>query len=299
MQKQLIQGTDGIVLKNIAFRKVYLLLQYQVSNPVILNQGVKLNAINIDIEVSQQGIKKNTFFQGLPAFVRGASEMQYSWYTNAVNNVTTLESSQGCIIDSANVVRQVFIPLLESDFNLKGNDEINIQVQQLDTLFGSANISNQTYLCVETGIDINQTSIKMPYYDILTNDRTQYLKDVSDISKLSLIGSFPFNYSDTTPFMSLDVRSKYYNDNFNQDQLIAKNNFGTYSASSSCVVRVFDVKEKILEQCSLQLNIDTSKIVTGVNWVYYEQITPNPIIFERALVRDNKIKKSKFQKLGM
>jgi len=303
MLRQLLNGTETVPLLNRSIRKAYLQIEYQHVDDAT-TQGVNLSACNISVEVSQRGVNKNVNFQALPAYSRYQAYEASINGSNVINPILPSVCVLGDVIDERTVgadsivTRQLIVPILDFPYVLNGDDKINLTVQQLSGLFGAGNTSSIVYLCVEDGTDLTQEAIILPTFVPITDNRTDVSEDLSMTNEVALIGTGVSTLSTSlNPFTSATIRSLHYNDEMTVTQLMRKAIDINIRANAINYFPVFKKDGLYLKQAVINLSVNTSLVVAGATWLFYNSITPNPMLMERALLARQRHDSSKINDL--
>lgn len=300
MKIQLRQGSESHTIKAQSFKRAYLLIQ-SVGNSVTdlpTSADIDLSKLNITLELYQGGNLYTSSFNGVAPVAVGALKQNAVFSLSSYNFASTGLTCQGQYVQSAgsgNVfLNNVYVPLLWGGYNIKEDDYFKVIVNTNPGFFGGANTNASSfYLVTEESTDVNQIDVNIPYYYPITIDKTNPQFSESACSEIYLINTAPYTFADQ-PFQSVEVRSKYVNDRFDNYTLETL----AYEVGKSRVYdggcnQIYMVEPSTLEDVQINLDINTAVVVNGAQWLFVSRTGFSTALLQKASEREQKINISK------
>lgn len=300
MKIQLRQGSESHTIKAQSFKRAYLLIQSVGNAPTDAptDADINLSQLNITLELYQGDRLYTSSFNGVAPVALGALKQRATGSVNSYNFANTGLTCQGQPIQAnggGNVyLNNVFVPLLWGGYNVKGDDYLKVIVNTNPGFFGGANgNSSSFYLVTEESTDVNQMDVNIPYYYPITIDKTNPQFSESACSEIYLLNTAPYTFG-TQPFQSVEVRSKYVNDRFDNFTLETLcNDIGEGRSFDLGCNEIYNVEPSTLEDVQINLDVNTSVVANGAQWLFVSRTGFSTAILEKAVERETKINVSK------
>lgn len=300
MKIQLRQGSESHTIKAQSFKRAYLLIQ-SVGNTATdapTTADINLSQLNITIELYQGDKLYTSSFNGVAPVALGAMKQRAFGSVGSLNWASSGLTCQGQFVQnngSGNVfLNNVFVPLLWGGYNIKGDDYLKVIVNTNPGFFGGANTNASSfYLVTEESTDVNQLDVNIPYYYPITIDKTNPQYSESACSEIYLINTAPYSFA-TQPFQSIEVRSKYVNDRFDNYTLETLSlELGEGRNFDYGCNEIYNVEPSTLEDVQINLDVNTSVVVNGAQWLFVSRTGFSTALLEKAVERETKINVSK------
>ena len=301
MKIQLRQGSETQTLKAQSFKKAYILIQ-SVGNAVNVpatTSDIDLTKINISIEICQEDVFAVSSFNGVAPTVLGALKQMNVNSVDSVNFAVSGLTCQGQEIQVASTttksLNNVYIPILYGGYILNGSDYIKINVNTNPGFFG-AGVSNTSsfYLVTEESLDITQPDVNIPYYYPITIDKINPQFSEKSASEIYLINSLPTYTFATQPFNSIEIRSKYVNDRFDNFTLETKSSQdGNGRTTDFGSNKIYVVEPSTLEDLQVNLDVDTTLVTNGAQWLYFSRTCVSKEMTSKAISHARKVNQRK------
>jgi hypothetical protein len=306
MKIQLRQGSESHTIKAQSFKRAYLLIQ-SVGNTVLdapTDLDVNLSKINITLELFQGNQLYTSSFNGVAPVALGAMKQRAFESVRSLDFAANGLSCRGQVIQpntSTEVyLNNVFIPLLWGGYNIKEDDYFKVIVNTNPGFFGGDNTNASSfYLVTEESTDVNQVDVNIPYYYPITIDKTNPQFSEAACSEIYTINTAPYTFA-TQPFQSVEIRSKYVNDRFDNYTLETKTREDgegrTYDLGSNLI---YNVEPSTLEDVQINLDINTAVVTNGAQWLFVSRTGYSTILLEKAADREIKINVAKGLSRGL
>lgn len=306
MKIQLRQGSETQTLKATSFKKAYILIQSvgNVAGVPATTKDIDLSKINISLEVSQENVFAVSSFNGVgPAVLGALKQKDVTSFASVLFGTNCLTcAGQEIQVGAGPLVslNNVYLPLLEGGYNLTGSDYIKINVNTNPGFFGPG-VSNTSsfYLVTEEGMDITQPDVNIPYYYPITIDKVNPQFSEKAASEVYLLNSNPIYDFATQPFNSIEVRSKYVNDRFDNFTLETKckqdGEGRNFDGGSNLI---YAVEPSTLEDLQVNLDVDTANVINGAQWLYFRRTCLSNAITSKAISHERKINSRKAMSRG-
>lgn len=299
MKIQLRQGSESHTIKAQSFKRAYLLIQSvgDTALSVPSTSDIDLTKINVTLELNQGGRLYTSSFNGVAPACVGAMKQRAFESVDSLNFASSGLTCQGQFVEPAGVnpfINNVYIPLLWGGYNVKGDDYFKIIVNTNPGFFGGANTNSSSfYLVTEESTDVNQIDVNIPYYYPITIDKTNPQFSEKACSEIYLINSAPYSFA-TQPFQSIEVRSKYVNDRFDNYTLeTLSRELGEGRKFDKGCNQVYNVEPSTLEDVQINLDVNTAVVVNGAQWLFVSRTGFSVELLEKATEREHKINVSK------
>ena len=300
MKIQLRQGSESHTIKAQSFKRAYLLIQ-SVGNSVTdlpTNADIDLSKLNITLELYQGGNLYTSSFNGVAPVAVGALKQNAVFSLASYNFAPSGLTCQGQFVQGSGAgnvfLNNVYVPLLWGGYNIKDEDYFKVIVNTNPGFFGGANTNASSfYLVTEESTDVNQIDVNIPYYYPITIDKTNPQFSESACSEIYLINTAPYTFADQ-PFQSIEVRSKYVNDRFDNYTLetLAYEVGKSRNYDGGCN-QIYMVEPSTLEDVQINLDINTSVVVNGAQWLFVSRTGFSTALLQKATEREQKINVSK------
>ena len=307
MKIQLRQGSESHTIKAQSFKRAYLLIQ-SVGNTVTdapTPQDINLSKINITLELFQGNELYTSSFNGVAPVAIGAMKQRAFESVSSLDFDTNGLSCRGQVIQPNTATQvylnNVFIPLLWGGYNIKDGDYFKVIVNTNPGFFGGDNTNASSfYLVTEESTDVNQIDVNIPYYYPITIDKTNPQFSERACSEIYLVNTAsPYRFS-TQPFQSVEIRSKFVNDRFDNYTLETKSREeGEGRAFDLGSNVIYNVEPSTLEDVQINLDINTANVVNGAQWLFVSRTGYSTILLEKAAERELKINVSKGMSRGL
>lgn len=301
MKIQLRQGSESHTIKAQSFKRAYLLIQsvgnLPTDNPTDLD--IDLSKLNITLELFQGNQLYTSSFNGVAPVAVGSMKQR------AFESVSSLDFSASGLACRGQVVQandgvsnvylnNVYVPLLWGGYNIKDDDYFKVIVNTNPGFFGGANTSASSfYLVTEESTDVNQIDVNIPYYYPITIDKTNPQFSEHACSEIYLINTAAYTFA-TQPFQSIEVRSKYVNDRFDNYTLeTLSRDLGEGRSFDLGCNEVYNVEPSTLEDVQINLDINTAVVVNGAQWLFVSRTGYSTILLEKAVDRETRINTNK------
>jgi len=306
MKIQLRQGAESYTLKATSFKKAYILIQSVGNLPADAPtlSDINLSNINVTMELHQAGTTVTTSFNGVGPAIYGALKQQDPTSVFGLGFNTAGTACRGQVIQ-ANGAGKVYlnnlaVPLLEGGYMLKNEDYIKININTTPGFFGGLNnVSSSFYLVTEEALDIQQVDINLPYYYPITIDKTNPQFSQKACSEIYLLNSAPYSFA-TQPYQSIEVRSKYVNETFDNFTLETKSHVEGYGRiADGGSNKIYDVEPSALEDVQINLNVNTSLVTNGANWLFVSRTDFSSPLLMRAQAHNEAVLIKKARARGL
>jgi len=300
MKIQLRQGSESHTIKAQSFKRAYLLIQ-SVGNTATdspTTADINLSQLNITIELFQGNKLYTSSFNGVGPVALGALKQKAFGSVSSVGFASSGLTCQGQFVQNnggGNVfLNNVYVPLLWGGYNVKGDDYLKIIVNTNPGFFGGANTNSSSfYLVTEESTDVNQIDVNIPYYYPITIDKTNPQFSESACSEIYLLNTAPYSFA-TQPYQSIEVRSKYVNDRFDNFTLETLSlDLGEGRNFDGGCNEVYNVEPSTLEDVQINLDINTAVVANGAQWLFVSRTGFSTELLEKASEREHKINVSK------
>jgi hypothetical protein len=309
MKRQLQNGNDFLEIKDTSFKRAFIYV-----NKVLKEDGsstyqdIDLRQMTITIEATKEGVVKSTSFNAVgPAYKYAYTSGNVSGGFITFGNQEPLTS--GYVVNGADAPDGsafLVLPLLEN-FILKGSDKVKISVQwQRDKFFvgDSEPNASQVYIVLEQGNDIVQLDMNLPEYIPITNNIQNPSWSFGSLSRLYLLGMSLNSPINSTVFQSDQIKLELDRQDLNVLALENLTNIGgtfpsAFSAPSLSSIRIFDVEPSAVTKCVINLNINTTEVVTSMNYIYIEHVVTARAIAVAGLAQADKIRRRKLNFRGL
>lgn len=289
MKQQLRIGSNPIRINATAFNRAYLLVQ-GVGASTLVNTDFALANIRTQIELSQAGVKDSSAFNGVGPFIKGLlDKLNPSAWTNhgLANNGQTL---RGVLNDGSTTACTFTIPLLDGGYILKGDDYVNFNIDILPAFFtANTTASSSVYLITEEGNGITQTDINLPVYEPITTDKQSPSFSYDGVSEIALINAVNNYTLATNPFQSVDVRSQYVNDRFDEQTLSARRLENIIQTAVNGCSKVYYVEPSALWDVQIGLSINNTLVTSGSQFLYIRKCLTSSNLVKRAMAHEEKV----------
>lgn len=303
MKQQLRIGSNSINVKGQSFGRAYLLVQ-GVGTTTLVNTDFNLTNLRIRIDLQQADVKESTSFNAVGPLAKGYLDYSNPQYFADLGLATTGQTLRGKLLTGSTTQCTFAVPLLDGGYILRGDDNINFVIDVLPSFF-TANSTNASSvnLVIESANNIEQTDINLPVYEPITNDRQSPAYTYDACSEIALINAVS-NYSFATePFTSIDIRSKHVNDSFDMytlsdkrsDEIDQVGGSGVFNGST----KIFYVEPDTLEQVQCNLNITTTNVTIGSQFLYVRKTLMSTQLSARSIAHQGKIQARKLQARGI
>jgi hypothetical protein len=300
MKIQLRQGSESHTIKAQSFKRAYLLIQSVGNTPTDAPTpaDINLSQLNITLELYQGDKLYTSSFNGVAPVAVGALKQQAYESLSSYNFASSGLTCQGQFVQNnggGNVfLNNVYVPLLWGGYNVKGDDYLKVIVNTNPGFFGGANTNASSfYLVTEESTDVNQIDVNIPYYYPFTIDKTNPQFSESACSEIYLLNTAPYSFA-TQPFQSIEVRSKYVNDRFDNFTLeTLSNEIGEGRRWDGGCNEIYNVEPSTLEDVQINLDINTAVVVNGAQWLFVSRTGFSTAVLEKAVERETKINVSK------
>ena len=300
MKIQLRQGSESHTIKAQSFKRAYLLIQSVGNTPTDAptTLDINLSQLNITLELYQGDKLYTSSFNGVAPVALGAMKQKLFESVRSVNFDASGLTCQGQFVQTngaGNVyLNNVYVPLLWGGYNVKGDDYLKVIVNTNPGFFGGANTNASSfYLVTEESTDVNQLDVNIPYYYPITIDKTNPQFSESACSEIYLINTAPYTFA-TQPFQSVEVRSKFVNDRFDNYTLeTLSREIGEGRQYDLGCNEVYNVEPSTLEDVQINLDVNTAVVVNGAQWLFVSRTGFSTAILEKAVERETKINVSK------
>ena len=299
MKQQLRIGSNPIVISGQSFGRAYLLVQ-GVGASTLVNTDFVLPNLRTQIEICQAGIKDTTAFNGVGPFIRGLLESQKpsTWTDSGLAN--NGQSLRGVLIDGSTTACTFQIPLLENGYILKGDDYISFNIDILPAFYtANTTAGSSIYLITEEANGIVQTDVNMPVYEPITTDKQSPAFTYDACSEIYLINAVNNYTLATDPFQSIDVRTQYVAERFDQQTLTARRYFNENITAVQGCSKVFAVEPSALWDVQVGIAVNTSLVTAGSQFLYISKVLTSPQLVRRAVAHQQKVVKTNLKYRGV
>ena len=299
MKQQLRIGTNSINLKGQAFGQAYLLVQ-GVGAAALTNADFLLSNLRIRIDLQQSNLKDSTSFNAVGPLHKGAIEYQYPDYLTNLDLSANGQTLRGVLLPGSTTQSSFTIPLLNGGYILRDEDYINFVIEVLPSFF-TANSTNASSvnLVIESDNDIEQADVNLPVYEPITTDRQSPQFSYDSVSEVSLINADNAYTFATDPFVSIEVRSKHLADTLDSYTLYDKRLSQMTQALPNGNTQVYNFEPSTIDQVQINLNIDTTNVISGSQFLYVSKTLYSPVVAVKAIAHAEKVQKRKMLVRGV
>lgn len=299
MKVQLRTGNNPLKIQGQSFGRMYLLIE-GVGADQIGKEDFKLQNLRSTITVKQAGVEGTSSFNAVGPVAKALLDdaNPKAWEANQWAN--TGVTCAGIPRNTTGTQTTIVAPLLEGGVILRGDDCIDLNIEVLPELFG-ANVSanSYVYLVTEEANGIVQADINLPRYEPIDNSRQQVAFSYDGISELYLINSASFDGPTSDPFTSIECRSAYVNDRFDNGTLSALRYTRLNTTSFTGNSKLYAVEPSALYDVQVNASINTSGVITGANFIYVNTVLTGKYLTVRGISQAQKIQKRNLQKRGL
>lgn len=295
MKKLLITGSnDSLRINSKSITNLHLEVVY--SYPTLsagTNTNINLSAVNIQSEIKQASKKIDFTTFALPSHLRFLSQTNIK--SGLVLEDSPLATTQvlGFLLDNdgTTTTRSIIVPIYESDLNLSKDEYIDIKVQQLSSLVGSAVGSASFYICYDDATDVKQPFLRIPRYTPLNSSVTEVLKSV-DYADNIFLTAFKSQISSDFVLSSINVGSKFLDIQYDINDVLKVRNSKLINLSD--VLPIVDFQgETYLKNVDIKLDVNTANVTSNVDFLVYDQIIPCRELYIRFAEKIDKYNFSK------
>jgi len=296
MKKVLLSGSnDTFIAKNVAIKNLGLLIQYSYdSNDEGANSVIDLSKIITNLTIHSGSKKLSSQIYLVPQYIKTTQNLTTPFNANTDN--LSAGGRQGVVLSSGDVTtRLIQIEILSSDFNLKSDDMIQLDVNQLN-FAGSAITDVNIYAYYTETTDVIQPFIRIPRFVPLNSARSNYLVESNFCDNVCLVAR---KITDINYFVASQVQlnSSYLSTQLDALQLFNnrfKNKLKQDDVNYGLVPIVDLPGDTYLQKMSLKLDVsDISLIENNVDFICYDEIIPDFDVFNRMTKNIRKYEKSK------
>jgi hypothetical protein len=310
MKQQLRLGSESITLTNKSFGRAYL--QFQIVTDQTAGSdddtNLDLSKVRISIDLKQGGVRETSSFNGVGPValeILKAVNPQYEGDVN-LNPVTglTCQGAQVYQISPTSFLRLVKIPLLWGGYQLKADDSLTFNIDQIPGLYNACCSAGSTaYLVIEEANDINQSDVNLPYYYPITADKNSPSFSLKGCSEIMLLSSSRTGTLSNAIFTSAEIRSSHVNDRFDLytlaqlrfDKKLTISNTPNYFESTN----IYNVEPSALSEVNVDLGINTTSVVDGAQFLFSSKVLFSSEIAMRAIAHSNKVTQRKLNLRGL
>jgi hypothetical protein len=296
MKRQIrLNSTESFVLEQQSFESMYILLEGFFGATSPNNSFIDLSKLRITLTAEQSGSRINSSFNAVgPVLLNAVKTLEYN-YVEAVQMAPTAPTCKG--IEIGQTKTQVIVPILDSGFVLGPGDSLRVDVDTLNGLFNTTfdvNQASKCYLITEESTDVTQMDLTLPVYYPITNEKQSPAfseKSLSEIVLLS-VGTVDRNFLDNNCFNNVDISSKFYSQSYDASTLLARTFINTVN-DEGYNLPVLGVYPSTIEDVNINLDIITSNVITGLQFLYIKRHSYNAYKLEQSIERVENINSSK------
>lgn len=302
-------GTDEIIIRNRSVKRSYLVI-HAVAESVataLTSSAIGLDSIRIDLKLDQAGKSIKSSFNAAPSVVRSVVNGTESGSAILMNGdgkhcrgsvvkINTISTAEEAVL---------VVPLTDTPIILKGRDQLCINIDLLSGHFGTeCDATSKVYLVYEDGSDLNQFDMVLPVYKPITsekNDGVISAKMLSQFMVIDTVNTTTLNYTKSC-VNSVEIDSKYYKERHDQIGMVADkiNEKGHSDAlKDGCNYDLLNIYPSALESVSINYSVDTSKVVSGTQYLYYLAHEANTAIAKKGQERVVKVHNLKLRSRGV
>lgn len=309
MKQQLRLGSESITLTNKSFGRAYL--QFQLVTDTTAgtddNTNLDLSKVRISIDLKQGGVRETSSFNGVGPVALEILKSVNPLYDGDINlNSTTGLTCQGApvyAISATSDLKLVKIPLLWGGYQLKADDSLTFNIDQIPGLYNSACSAGSTaYLVIEEANDINQSDINLPYYFPITADKNSPSFSLKGSSEIMLLSTTRTSTLSNAVFTSCEVRSSHVNDRFDLytlAQLRFDKKITVTAANYFESTNIYNVEPSALSEVNVDLGINSTQVVDGAQFLFSSKVLFAPEIAMRAIAHSSKVTQRKLNLRGL
>jgi hypothetical protein len=308
MKQQLRLGSESITLTNKSFGRAYLQFQLVTDTTAGTDNdtNLDLSKVRISIDLKQGGVRETSSFNGVGPValeILKAVNPLYQSDINFANTGLTCQGAQVFAISGTSDLRLVKIPLLWGGYQLKADDSLTFNIDQIPGLYNAACTAGSTaYLVIEEASDINQSDINLPYYFPITADKNSPSFSLKGTSEVMLLSSTRTTQLSDAIFTSAEIRSSHVNDRFDLytlsqlrfDKQITSSPANIYESTN-----IYNVEPSALSEVQVDLGINSTQVVDGAQFLFTSKVLFSPEIAMRAIAHSNKVTQRKLNLRGL
>lgn len=309
MKQQLRLGSESIKLQNKSFGRAYVLFQLVTDTTgtnVDDSTNLDLTKLRISIDLKQGGIRETSSFNGVAPLGLEVLKQINPNYSTDINFDTSGLTCQGAYVYNISLtsdLRLVKVPLLWGGYQLKADDELTFNIDQIPGIYNAGcAIASTAYLVVEEANDINQTDVNLPFYYPITADKNSPSFSPKGASEIMLISTSKTQKLSDAIFTSAEVRSAQVNDRFDiysLAQLRFDKQITNLGASIYESVNIYNVEPSALTDVQVDLGVNTTNVIDGAQFLYVSKVLFSTEIAMRSIAHANKVAERKLSYRGL
>lgn len=307
MKRQLRNdGSEAVLIQGSTFKKMYLQITTVGTGYVVpTSKDIDLTKIRIGLQLNQHGKDISSSFNAVgPTALGTLKNKNFFGADNVgfdVNGLTCsgkqLQATDGSTINFQNLL---VIPILFNGMSLTDSDSLTVQVDLLSGLFalGNATDDSKVYLVTEEGADVEQLDLELPVFYPLTIDKQSPAFNEESVSEIAIVSSCPSVSTLDFPINAIDVKSLYVNERFDYVTLRSKQIIDQFELASNNV-SICDSHPSTLDKVEINLDVDTTKLHTGNEFLYVMRSKHNAKLANRAINHRRKVTNMKAKTRGL
>lgn len=292
-------GSEVVELKNTAFKKLYILLDVIADTDAInlTSKSVDLTKIRVGLTLTQHGAQVSSSFNGVgPAALSVLKNRDAVGFGN-LNFGATGTTCQGHNIQTSGGAGSgiferslVVLPIYYDSIMLRSNDLLEVAIDNLSGLFDNGcDLNSKVYLVTEEGADTEQLDLCVPVFYPITTDKQSPSYNEQAVKEIFILSSYNQTETIDFPYNAIDVRSTFYNERYDVGTLYAKGIIDTVQVSDGMNVLIFASQNSTLNDVEVNLDIDTSKLHTGCEFLYVMRSKFSSGLAKYALSHNQKV----------
>lgn len=296
-------GTESIKLVGTTFKKLYLQVVTVVpSVDGISPKDIDLTKLRIALTLNQHGKQISSSFNGVGPTLLGALKNADVDGFGVIGMDASGTACGGTLVsdDSTTMNGLLTIPILYNGLSLTDDDCLEIDIELLNGLFGLGNATDDSkvYLVTEEGLDVEQLDLQLPVYYPVTADKQSPAFNEESVSEIAILSGLQLTNNADWAYHSLEYKSLYANERFDQITLRAKQIIDTPQKEGNSVM-IHRNSGSTLDRCEVNLDVDTSKLITGSEFLYVMRAKHNAKLASRALSHRSKVSQRKASMRGL
>lgn len=301
-------GSEVVQIKGTSFKKLYLQIVTVGPDDTTApsNKDIDLTRIRIGLELTQHGQSMSSSFNAVGPTALGVLKNKDVYGMNNVGfNPTIGTTCSGYTIQDVGsglpFQNLLVIPILYNGMTLTEDDCLEVKIDLLTGLFSSGNATDDSkvYLVTEEGSDVEQLDLQLPVFYPLTVDKQSPAFNENAVSEVAILSSWSDGDSREFAIQNVDLKSQYVNERYDQVTLYAKQIIETPSFVDGFNVLINNSFPSTLDKFELNLDVDTSKLHNGCEFVYVLRAKHNARLASRALTHRAKVGKRKALARGL
>jgi hypothetical protein len=266
-----------------------------------------LSKVRISIDLKQGGVRETSSFNGVAPVALEILKSINPQYQNDISfnpiSGLTCQGAQVYTISATSDLRLVKIPLLWGGYQLKADDSLTFNIDQIPGLYNACcSASSTAYLVIEEASDINQTDVNLPFYYPITADKNSPSFSLKGTSEIMLLSSTPTGSLSRAIFTSAEIRSSHVNDRFDLytlAQLRFDKKITNLLPNLSESTNIYNVEPSALTDAQIDLGINTTQVVDGAQFLFSSKVLFSPEISMRAIAHASKVQERKLNARGL